>query len=210
MESFIFSIIHMYILFDNSTLSPSILATPFSSLNASHTCTSVLTIMKKKFYLWMAEKYKDEPNLYFPKQLDFRGRVYDRVPFLNAQGNDISRSLLQFSNGKLIKTEEDLNWLKIHGANMFGIKQDFQTKIDWVNNNLKNIYAIGRDCWAAPELWMRADKAWSFLAFCRAIYLYQQEPSSYLCQLPCHLDCTCSSIQPVSYTQLTLPTSDLV
>ena len=148
--------------------------------------------------LWMAEKYKDEPNLYFPKQLDFRGRVYDRVPFLNAQGNDISRSLLQFTNGKLIETEEDLNWLKIHGANMFGIKQDFQTKIDWVNNNLKNIYAIGRDCWAAPELWMRADKAWSFLAFCRAIYLYQQEPNSYLCQLPCHLDCTCSSIQHYS------------
>ena len=146
----------------------------------------------------MAEKYKDEPNLYFPKQLDFRGRVYDRVPFLNSQGNDISRSLLQFTNGKLIKTEQDLNWLKIHGANMFGIKQDFQTKIDWVNNNLKNIYAIGRDCWAAPELWMRADKAWSFLAFCRAIYLYQQEPSSYLCQLPCHLDCTCSSIQHFS------------
>ena len=148
--------------------------------------------------LWMAEKYKDEPNLYFPKQLDFRGRVYDRVPFLNSQGNDISRSLLQFTKGKLIKTEQDLNWLKIHGANMFGIKQDFQTKIDWVNNNLKNIYAIGRDCWAAPELWMRADKAWSFLAFCRAIYLYQQEPSSYLCQLPCHLDCTCSSIQHFS------------
>ena len=47
----------------------------------------------------------------------------DRVPFLNAQGNDISRSLLEFTNGKLIKTEEDLSWLKIHGANMFGIKQ---------------------------------------------------------------------------------------
>ena len=148
--------------------------------------------------IWMAQKYKDEPNLYFPKQLDFRGRVYDRVPFLNVQGNDVSRSLLQFTNGKLIKTEEDLNWLKIHGANMFGIKQDFQTKIEWVNNNLKEINSIGRDCWATPELWMRADKAWSFLAFCRAIYLYQQEPSSYLCQLPCHLDCTCSSIQHFS------------
>ena len=44
--------------------------------------------------------------------------------------------------GKLIKTEQDLNWLKIHGANMFGIKQDFQTKIDWVNNNLKTFMPL--------------------------------------------------------------------
>ena len=148
--------------------------------------------------IWLAKKYRHEDALYFPKQLDFRGRIYDRVPFLNLQGNDVSRSLLQFTNGKLIKTEEDLNWLKIHGANMYGIKQDFKTKIDWVDENIKLIYDTARDCWDAPEFWMRADKAWSFLAFCRSIYLYSQEPDSYLCQLPCHLDCTCSSIQHFS------------
>jgi len=148
--------------------------------------------------IWLAKKYRHEDALYFPKQLDFRGRIYDRVPFLNLQGNDVSRSLLQFTNGKLIKTEEDLNWLKIHGANMYGIKQDFKTKIDWIDENIKLIYDTARDCWDAPEFWMRADKAWSFLAFCRSIYLYSQEPDSYLCQLPCHLDCTCSSIQHYS------------
>ena len=45
-------------------------------------------------------------------------------------------ALLQFAKGKLIKTEEDLNWLKIHGANMYGIKSDFKTRIQWVNENI--------------------------------------------------------------------------
>ena len=147
---------------------------------------------------WMAKKFRDAEQLYFPKQLDFRGRIYDRVPYLNSQGNDLSRSLLQFTNGTLIKTEEDLNWLKIHGANMYGVKSDFKTRIQWVNENINLIYGAGRDCWNEPEFWMRANKAWSFLAFCRSIYLYSQEPDSYLCQLPCHLDCTCSSIQHYS------------
>tara|TARA_B100000459_G_C8597094_1_gene210233 strand:+ start:2720 stop:5095 length:2376 start_codon:yes stop_codon:yes gene_type:complete len=148
--------------------------------------------------LWLAKKYRHEERLYFPKQLDFRGRVYDKVPFLNIQGNDVSRSLLEFTDGKLIKTTEDLNWLKIHGANMYGIKQDFKTKIDWVDENINYIYESARDCWHKPEFWMRADKAWSFLAFCRSIYLYSQAPDTYLCGLPCHLDCTCSSIQHYS------------
>ena len=147
---------------------------------------------------WMAKKFKDAKQLYFPKQLDFRGRIYDRVPSLNSQGNDLSRALLQFAKGKLIKTEEDLNWLKIHGANMYGIKSDFKTRIQWVNENINLIYGAGRDCGSQPEFWMRGSKAWSFLAFCRSIYLYSQEPGSYLCQLPCHLDCTCSSIQHFS------------
>ena len=90
---------------------------------------------------WMAKKFRDAEQLYFPKQLDFRGRIYDRVPYLNSQGNDLSRGrYYNLPKGKLIKTGEDLNWLKIHGANMYGIKSDFKTRIQWVNENINLIY----------------------------------------------------------------------
>ena len=71
--------------------------------------------------------------------------------------------------------------------------RDFQTKIGRFNNNLKTIYAIGTDCWElSTRNYMDANIRINlgFSCFCRT-YLYQQEPSSYLCQLPCHLDCTC-------------------
>ena len=49
--------------------------------------------------LWVARRFKDEEKFYFPMSLDFRGRYYYRPPYLNPQGNDVSRSLLLFANG---------------------------------------------------------------------------------------------------------------
>ncbi len=146
--------------------------------------------------LWVARRFKDEEEFYFPMSLDFRGRYYYRPPYLNPQGNDVSRSLLLFANGTPIQSEEELNWLRIHGANLYGLgKSDWQTRIDWVLEHEQLITGAGNDPWLNAEFWMRADKPWAFLAFCREYHSFRQHGWGYICHLPIMLDCTCSGIQ---------------
>ena len=146
--------------------------------------------------LWVARRFKEEEELYFPMSLDFRGRLYYRPPYLNPQGNDVSRCLLQFTNGTPISTEEEADWLRVHGANLYGLgKTDWRTRIDWVHEHRQFIRMVGSDPWQHVEFWMRADKPWSFLAFCRSYYEYTEQGHGYICHLPIMLDCTCSGIQ---------------
>lgn len=45
----------------------------------------------------IAEKYKDEPEIYFPHNYDYRGRIYPIPIALNPQGNDVVKSMLEFA-----------------------------------------------------------------------------------------------------------------
>jgi DNA-directed RNA polymerase len=149
--------------------------------------------------LWLAHRLAKEPALYFPMQLDFRGRYYYRPPFVNPQANDVGRALLLFANGTRITKPEHYRWLKVHGANLYGhSKLTWKARLDWVDANLDAITACGRDPWAHAEFWTKADDAWQFLAFCRTVYEYTHEGSDYICCLPVVLDCTCSGIQHYS------------
>lgn len=149
--------------------------------------------------LWIARRLVDEPELYFPMQLDFRGRYYYRPPFLNPQANDIGRSLLQFSNGKPITDERQAEWLWVHGANLYGhSKLSWSARLDWAHQNKEAICRSGMDPWQHTEFWTKADDTWQFLAFCRAAYQYVTHRHHFVCQLPVVLDCTCSGIQHYS------------
>lgn len=149
--------------------------------------------------LWLARRFADEQELYFPMQLDFRGRYYYKPPFLNPQSNDISRALLQFANGRPIKDEVEAEWLWVHGANLFGhSKLSWRARLDWAHQNKELICRSGMDPWRMAEFWSKAEDAWQFLAFCRAAYEYIEHRRSFVCQLPVFLDCTCSGIQHYS------------
>ena len=156
------------------------------------------TRIAQRKLIWVADKFKDEDEIYFVKQLDFRGRYYDRPPFLNPQGNDVARSLLTFANGTPIKNEDDLNWLRIHGANLYGLKSTFDTRIDWVIEREQLITGAGNDPWINAEFWMRADKPWQFLSFCRAYHLFKREGYGHISNHAINLDCSCSGIQHYS------------
>jgi DNA-directed RNA polymerase len=62
---------------------------------------------------------KDEAAIFFPCNLDFRGRVYPIVNYLSPQGDDLSKSLLTFADGKPLG-EDGASWLATHGANCLG------------------------------------------------------------------------------------------
>lgn len=67
----------------------------------------------------LARTYSKIDRFYYPQNIDFRGRVYPISPHLNHIGNDLSRGLLMFANGKKLG-KTGLKWLKIHCANLMG------------------------------------------------------------------------------------------
>lgn len=58
-------------------------------------------------------------KIYFPHNVDFRGRAYPIPPNLNHIGDDLSRGLLKFSERKKLG-EKGFEWLKIHISNLYG------------------------------------------------------------------------------------------
>lgn len=69
--------------------------------------------------LSMAQGFAPCQKIYFPHNMDFRGRVYPIPPHLNHMGDDLNRGLLSFSEAKPLG-EHGLRWLKIHLANVIG------------------------------------------------------------------------------------------
>jgi DNA-directed RNA polymerase len=147
----------------------------------------------------MAEKFLEEPAIYFPTQLDFRGRMYPMPSFLNPQGTDCSKALLTFARGCKLGTS-GWKWLHIHIANMYGEdKISFDDREAWTVNNYHWIL----DCTKQPfehREWMEADKPWQFLA--GAIELVAAVESgdyeNYFSHLPVTVDGTCNGLQHFS------------
>ena len=60
----------------------------------------------------VAQQFRDEPGMWFPHNMDFRGRAYPMPPHLNHLGSDTSRGILQFAEGRALG-EHGLEWLYI-------------------------------------------------------------------------------------------------
>lgn len=78
--------------------------------------------------------------IYFPHNVDFRGRAYPLPPHLSHIGDDLSRGLLIFAEAKPLG-ERGLRWLKIHLAGLYGFdKANFDERVEWVHERLEEIY----------------------------------------------------------------------
>ncbi|MCY4689487.1 DNA-dependent RNA polymerase, partial [Escherichia coli] len=75
--------------------------------------------MSMEFMLGQANKFAQFKAIWFPMNMDWRGRVY-AVPMFNPQGNDMTKGLLTLAKGKPIGVD-GYYWLKIHGANTAGV-----------------------------------------------------------------------------------------
>ena len=145
-----------------------------------------------------AEKFKDEPAIYFPHNVDFRGRLYSIPSGLTPQGNDIAKSLLTFAVGKPLDTQLAADWLAIHGANLWGHdKVSLEDRVAWVEENESRIL----DSANAPLdylWWAEADKPWQFLAFCLEWAGYRREGLTFVSHIPVALDGSCNGLQHFS------------
>ena len=48
--------------------------------------------------LYLANKFKEYEKIFFPHNVDFRGRTYPLVPTLNPQSDDLGKALLEFAH----------------------------------------------------------------------------------------------------------------
>ena len=148
--------------------------------------------------LWLADKFKEETAIYFPMQLDFRGRVYAVPAFLNPQGAEYAKGLLLFSERKALDTPEAVKWLAIHGANTFGQdKISLDERCSWVKENEAVILATVENPYD-NRWWHDADKPWQFLAFCFEWAAYKKAAADgkiFISHLPVAMDGSCNGIQ---------------
>lgn len=149
------------------------------------------------FIVNQANKFSQFKAIWFPYNMDWRGRVY-AVPMFNPQGNDMQKGLLTLAVGKPIGAE-GFKWLKVHGANCAGVdKVTFEERIKWVEDNHDNIMAAAKAPMDSIEWWGKLDSPFCFIAFCFEYSGVIHHGLSYSCSLPIAFDGSCSGIQHFS------------
>ena len=144
--------------------------------------------------LWLSHKFKNE-KIYFPQFACFRGRLYPTPSFLNVQGTQWAKSLLEFGTSKPIETEEGTAWLAIHTANCWGMsKESFEDRINWVWNNQDIIESIAKDPRGFTK-WNEADEPWPFLSACIEWKKFKDHGMGYESYLPVSQDATTQGLQ---------------
>ena len=101
--------------------------------------------------------------LYFPLNIDFRGRIYPISPHISHIGSDICRGILMFSKGKPLGSK-GFYWQKVNLANKFGYdKVSNDKRCEWTENNWDNIINCGNDP-IKHKWWLTADSPWQALS----------------------------------------------
>lgn len=151
--------------------------------------------------LWVARKFAPEDAIYFPHELDFRGRVYP-IPVFgpSPQGCDWQKALIHFAQGKRLGAE-GYRWLCIHIANLFGVdKVSFDERCAWVSENLDALIESGTEPLNGDRFWTKADSPYCALAACMELAdaWKLDNPADYVSSVPVALDGSCSGLQHFS------------
>nr|POE72204.1 dna-directed rna polymerase, mitochondrial [Quercus suber] len=150
----------------------------------------------QNFQLEIARSVKDEV-LYFPHNMDFRGRAYPIPPYLNHMGADNVRGLLVFADGKPLGPD-GLRWLKIHLATVAGHdKASLEDRVAFTMAHLDDIHDSVRSPLGGRRWWLEAEDAWQTLAACfeLAEALKCPDPTEFISHLPIQQDGTCNGLQ---------------
>lgn len=146
--------------------------------------------------LHIADTMKDINAIYFPHNMDFRGRVYPIPPHMNHIGSDLSRGLLEFSKGVRLG-RRGLTWLKVQFANTWGKdKAQIPEKIKFAEESLDLIKATASEPFKHQQ-WAENEDCWQSLAACFEIQaaLAERSPEDYVSHLHVHQDGSCNGLQ---------------
>lgn len=148
--------------------------------------------------LWVAEKYAAFDRFHFPHALDWRGRAYPVSAGLNPQGDDVSKALLRFADGKKLG-ENGAYWLGVHGANCYGVdKISFDERVQWVGDHHDQILESALNPITGSRFWADADSPYQFLAFCFEWLGYTMTGDEHVSHLSVSFDGTCNGLQNFS------------
>ncbi|KAI9488443.1 hypothetical protein BDB00DRAFT_791874 [Zychaea mexicana] len=135
--------------------------------------------------------------MFFPHNMDFRGRAYPIPPTLNHLGNDLCRGILMFGEAKPLG-ERGWGWLKIHLANLYGYdKHSFTEREQFTVDNMPNILDSVDNPLTGTRWWLQAESPWQCLAACFEVAAAHRSgsPTEFMSQIPIHQDGTCNGLQ---------------
>lgn len=152
----------------------------------------------------IADKFSVYEKIYFPWNMDFRGRIYP-IPSFSPQGDDLCKGLLLFADTPPCQNKDDIRWLAITGANLAGEdKISYDDRIRWVQDNEAIILNVAKDP-MANLWWLHKDKKpVQLLAWClewakaKAWLAEHGTIVGFVTGLPYAQDGTCSGLQHFS------------
>eukprot|EP00929_Paragymnodinium_shiwhaense_P014498 TRINITY_DN122408_c0_g1_i1.p1 TRINITY_DN122408_c0_g1~~TRINITY_DN122408_c0_g1_i1.p1 ORF type:complete len:1195 (+),score=304.27 TRINITY_DN122408_c0_g1_i1:154-3738(+) len=150
--------------------------------------------------LQVARDFEHAENLYFPHNVDFRGRAYPIPPHLNHISDDICRGLLHFAEKKPLG-DEGFYWMKVTLANLLGKdKKPFDERAAFVDESKDWIMKVAEDPFAEDvrDHWLNAsDGPWQTLARCIEVAEAWKldDPRQFMSSQPIHLDGSCNGLQ---------------
>lgn len=142
-------------------------------------------------------------------QVDFRIRAYPVATIIHSQGDDLSKALYRFAQGKPLDNAS-VTWLKIHLANCWANdkldKKELTDRIQWVNDNEERILQAGKDPLA--DLWWTeancskdkhgiiiSSSPWQFLAACADYAGWLENGENHISHIAVSVDGSCNGIQ---------------
>ncbi|XP_068012301.1 DNA-directed RNA polymerase, mitochondrial [Melanerpes formicivorus] len=153
--------------------------------------------MDALYKLSIANHVRDKV-FWFPHNMDFRGRTYPCPPYFNHLGNDVTRAILLFAEGRPLGPK-GLDWLKIHLINLTGLKKknSLQERLDYANEIMEDILDSADRPLAGRKWWMKTDEPWQALACCMEIAKASRspDPAAYISHFPVHQDGSCNGLQ---------------
>lgn len=161
--------------------------------------------------LWIAGRFRDEREVFFPHALDFRGRVYP-IPAtaIHPQADDPGKALLEFAHGLPIGKQGGY-WLAVHIANLFGVdKVSFADRVEWTFDHAEQLIDSATDPLDGQRFWTEADDPWSALAAAYEFAAYLEHGDSYVSHLPIPVDGSNSGLQHFSAMLRDRPAAEAV
>lgn len=146
----------------------------------------------------LADHFRGQ-TLFFPHNMDFRGRVYPLSPYLSHMGDDINRCILKFAKSRPLE-EKGFDWLKLHCINLTGTmkRSSVADRMIEAERLLPTMLDSARNPLNGEGWWMTSEEPWQTLAACKEIAAaleYGSDVSQFPSQLPVHQDGSCNGLQ---------------
>ena len=146
----------------------------------------------------LAKELIKENEIYFPLNIDFRGRIYPISPHINHIGSDVVRGLMLFSKKKKLG-QRGWFWLNVNLANKFGNdKIKNIERFNWSINHKDDILNVYNDP-LKNRWWLSADSPFQALSICIEIGAAYNNNNNcvydYECNLPVGQDGSCNGLQ---------------
>lgn len=137
--------------------------------------------------------------MFFPHNIDFRGRVYPIAPHFHHMGGDLSRSMLKFAKGKKLG-KKGLEWLKIHCINLTELKKKspVRDRLAFAEEVMDDILDSANNPLHGKRWWVDTEDPWQTLSACieiRDALNHPEGPENYVSHLPIHQDGSCNGLQ---------------